>query len=184
MKIVHYPHPSLRQKAEPVTQLSKDIQILAEKMLELMYEHNGVGLAAPQVAQPLRMIAINFVGDPEQKDQELIAINPVIIEASKTIIDDREGCLSFPKLFSRVRRPKRVKVQFYNLKGELMEGVFEDLAARIWQHEIDHLDGVLFIDKMGTVGRDASKRALKEFEEAYYEAQKNGEIPKELTPRF
>ncbi len=184
MKIVHYPHPILRHKAEPVLQLGKEIEILAGNMLELMYEHRGLGLAAPQVAQPIRMITINFVGEAEEKDQELVAINPVITEFSKSIQDDREGCLSFPNLFSRVRRAKRVKVQFYNLKGELMEGVFEDLAARIWQHEIEHLDGVLFIDKMGTVGRDSSKKALKEFEEAYYDAQKKGEIPKDLAPKF
>ena len=184
MKIVHYPHPALRQKAEPILQLGKDVEILAGTMLELMYEHKGLGLAAPQVAQNLRLVTINFVGDAEAKDQEVVAINPVITEFSKSIVDDREGCLSFPNVFSRVRRAKRVKVQFYNLKGELMEGVFEDLAARVWQHELEHLEGVLFIDKMGTVGRDSSKKALKEFEEAYYTAQKKGEIPKDLAPKF
>src|SRR5438309_1449682 len=127
---------------------------------------------------------MNFAADAAKKDHEFVAINPVIVETSKQIVDDREGCLSFPELYAKVRRSKKVRVQAYNLKGELYEMTCEDLPARVWQHEIDHLDGTLFIDKMGMVGRMQSKKMLKQFEEEYYEAQKKGEIPPELPPKF
>jgi peptide deformylase len=87
-------------------------------------------------------------------------------------------------LYAKVRRSKRVKVQAYNLKGELYEMTCEDLPARVWQHEIDHLDGTLFIDKMGLVGRMNSKKYLKQFEEEYAEAQRKGEIPPDLAPKL
>ena len=108
----------------------------------------------------------------------------MIVETSKAIIDDREGCLSFPSCTRRSGELKKVKVQAYNLKGELYEMIWEDLPARVWQHEIEHLDGTLFIDKMGMVGRMNSKKYLKQFEEEYYEAQKKGEIPPDLPPKF
>lgn len=184
MQIVKYPHPALRHRAEPITALSREIELLAGGMLELMYKHEGLGLAAPQVAAPVRLLVMNFAADPEKKDQEFVAINPVIVEASKQIIDDREGCLSFPELYAKVRRSKKVTVQAYNLKGELYEMTCEDLPARVWQHEIDHLDATLFIDKMGMVGRMNSKKALKQFEDEYYEAQKKGEIPADLAPKL
>jgi peptide deformylase len=184
MQIVKYPHPALRHKAEPITALSKEIELLAGGMLELMYKHEGLGLAAPQVAAPVRLLVMNFAADPARKDQEFVAINPVIVEASKQIIEDREGCLSFPDLYAKVRRHKKVRVQAYNLKGELYEMTCEDLPARVWQHEIDHLDGTLFIDKMGMVGRMNSKKALKQFEDEYREAQRKGEIPGDLPPKL
>jgi peptide deformylase len=184
MQIVKYPHPALRHKAEPVAALSKEIELLAGSMLELMYKHEGLGLAAPQVAVPLRVLVVNFAADPEKKDSEFVAINPVIVETSKTIIDASEGCLSFPELYAKVRRSRKVRVQAYNLKGELFEMTCEELPARVWQHEIDHLDGTLFIDKMGMIGRMQSKKALKQFEEEFYEAQKKGEIPPDLPPKF
>lgn len=184
MQIVKYPHPSLRNKAEPVAALSKEIELLAGGMLELMYKHEGLGLAAPQVASNLRVLVINFAADPDKKDHEFVAINPVIVEASKAIVDDREGCLSFPDLYAKVRRAKKVRVQAYNLKGELYEMTCEDLPARVWQHEIDHLDGTLFIDKMGMVGRMNSRKALKQFEEEFFEARKNGELPPDLPAKF
>lgn len=184
MQIVKYPHPALRHKAEPVTAINKDLELLVGGMLELMYKHEGLGLAAPQIAAPIRVLVMNFAADPEKKDHEFIAINPVIVEASKQIVDDREGCLSFPELYAKVRRSKRVKVQAYNLKGELYEMSCEDLPARVWQHEIDHLDGTLFIDKMGLVGRMNSKKYLKQFEEEYAEAQRKGEIPPDLAPKL
>jgi peptide deformylase len=184
MQIVKYPHPALRHKAEPITALSKEIELLAGGMLELMYKHEGLGLAAPQVAAPVRLLVMNFAADPARKDQEFVAINPVIVESSKQIIEDREGCLSFPDLYAKVRRNKKVRVQAYNLKGELYEMTCEDLPARVWQHEIDHLDATLFIDKMGMVGRMNSKKALKQFEEEYREAQRKGEIPPDLPPKL
>lgn len=153
LKLVKYPHPALRVKADPVTILGKDLNLMVGRMLEIMYLHEGLGLAAPQIAQNQRVLVMNFAGDSQRKDQEFIAINPVIVEASKTIIEDREGCLSFPDLYQNIKRFRKVRVQAYNLKGELYEMQAEGLAARVWQHEIDHLEGTLFIDKMGMLGR-------------------------------
>lgn len=184
MQIVNYPHPALRHKAAPVTAIDKDLNLLVGGMLELMYRHEGLGLAAPQVNVPARVLVLNFAADHKDKTHEYVAINPVIIETSKQIVDDREGCLSFPDLYAKVRRSKKVKVQAYNLKGELYEMTCEELPARVWQHEIDHLEGSLFIDKMGMVGRMSSKKYLRQFEDEYREAQQRGEIPPDLGPKL
>ncbi|VTT97287.1 peptide deformylase : Peptide deformylase OS=Planctomyces limnophilus (strain ATCC 43296 / DSM 3776 / IFAM 1008 / 290) GN=def PE=3 SV=1: Pep_deformylase [Gemmataceae bacterium] len=183
MKIVKYPHPALRVQAKPVLALDKDIQLAAGHMLELMYASEGLGLAAPQVALDHRLLVINFAGDPEKKDAEVVAINPVITE-TKGAISDREGCLSFPGLYQSVRRFKTVKVEYYDLKGDKFEMTCHDLAARIWQHEIDHLDGVLFIDKMGSLGRSRSERDLEQFIADFEKAKKKGDLPPGLEPKL
>jgi peptide deformylase len=176
MKIVNYPHPALRVKAKPVATIDKDIKLAAGQMLELMYKHEGLGLAAQQVALDYQMLVINFAGDPLQKDQEFVAINPVILE-TKGNIKDREGCLSFPDLYQDIRRAKTVKVQAYGLDGQPFEMVCSDLAARIWQHEIDHLQGTLFIDKMGPLARMSSKKYLETFVFDFDEGLKKGTLP-------
>ena len=122
---------------------------------------------------------LNITGDPSQKELEEVFINPVIVERKGTV-DDSEGCLSFPGLYQRVRRAKSVKVQAYNIKGEAVEIEATGLASRAWQHEIDHLNGVLFVDKMSLVSRIASKTSLGEMESEFRLAQKNGEVPKDM----
>src|SRR5207253_1525225 len=109
--------------------------------LELMYAARGLGLAAPQVGLPYQMIVLNPSGEAEQREEEGVYVNPVVLDR-KGSVEDEEGCLSFPGLFQKVRRAKTVKVQAYNLKGELIEAVVHDLPARLWQHEVDHLAGV------------------------------------------
>jgi peptide deformylase len=140
-----------------------------------MYEHKGLGLAAPQVALPVQLLVMNFEGEPEKKDLEVVAINPVVLDRKGTQ-EGSEGCLSFPDLYQKVRRAKTVTVQFYDLSGNLCQMTCSELPARLWQHEIDHLHGRLFIDVMGPMGRLASKSMLKEFERDYRAAQKKGEI--------
>jgi peptide deformylase len=183
MKIVKYPHPALRTAAQPVTAIDKDVQLAAGRMLDLMYSANGLGLAAPQVALGYQLLVMNFEGDPERKDAEHVAINPVVVE-SKGTVNDREGCLSFPGLYQNVRRAKSVKVQAYNLKGELYEMTCSDLPARVWQHEIDHLQGVLFIDKMGSLGRLGSKRDIEKFLADFEKDKKKGDLPPDLAPKL
>lgn len=183
VNIVNYPHPALREKAEPIKMIDKDLALLAGRMLELMYEHEGLGLAAPQVAQSVRLLVMNFSGDPEKKEDEFVAINPVILE-QKGSFEDREGCLSFPGLFQKVRRARTVRVQAYNLQGEAYEMTASDLAARVWQHEIDHLNGILFIDKMGMFGRMASKRAIDELITDFDKALKRGDFPPGTAPKL
>jgi len=183
MKIVNYPHPALRVKCKPVTNLDESVRKAAGEMLELMYRYEGLGLAAPQVALDYQMITINFTGDANDKDQELVAINPVIVE-SKGNTKDREGCLSFPNLYQDIRRAKTVKVQFYKLDGTLNEMTCSDLPARIWQHEIDHLHGTLFIDKMGPLARMNSKRDLEDFIDDFNRDLKKGNFPPGTEPKL
>jgi peptide deformylase len=176
MKIVQYPHPALRHAARLLTALDEKVRRHAAEMLELMYEAKGLGLAATQVALPYQLFVANFAGDPQQKEHERVYINPVILER-KGSVEGEEGCLSFPGLFQKVRRAKTVVVQAYDLSGKPVEEHASDLAARVLQHEIDHLHGVLFIDKMGTIARLASRSALKEFEREFQKARERGEIP-------
>lgn len=175
LKIVHYPHPALRHPAVPVPFIDDRVRRAAQAMLELMYEHAGLGLAAPQVGLPWQMFVVNYAGNPEQKDAEGVYINPVIVEKKGTQ-EGEEGCLSFPQLYQKVRRAKTVKVQAYTLAGELVEIQATDLPARVWQHEHDHLHGVLFIDKLGAIGKIAARGSLREFEFLYKRAQGRGEI--------
>ncbi|GIW81566.1 MAG: peptide deformylase [Gemmatales bacterium] len=176
LKIVKYPHPALRHKAKPLSVIDKEVRIQAEKMLELMYEANGLGLAANQVALPFQLIVLNPTADPNQREHERVCINPTIIER-KGSVEGEEGCLSFPKLFQKIRRARSVVVRAYDLKGEEVEISALDLEARLFQHEIDHLHGILFIDKMGTIARLASRGILKDLEKQYYRAQERGDIP-------
>ncbi len=176
MKIVFYPHPALRHPAKPLAAIDKQVHLDAGRMLELMYEHKGLGLAANQVFLPYRIVVLNPSGDPQQRDKEEVLLNPVVLER-KGAMEGEEGCLSFPGLFQKIRRAKTVRVQAYNLRGEIIDKSVSDLQARLWQHEVDHLDGILFIDKMGAIGRLASRNALKELEQDFRRAQQKGEMP-------
>jgi peptide deformylase len=178
-KIVHYPHPALRHKSKPVTTIDKELNINIGEMIELMYKAKGLGLAAPQVALPFQLLVMNVTGDPNQKDKEEVFLNPRIVER-KGFMEDEEGCLSFPGLYQNIRRAQTIKVQAYNLKGQLVEKVAKDIEARAWQHEIDHLNGVLFIDMMGPVAKFAARTSVKQFEKVFREAQKRGEIPPDV----
>ena len=179
MKIVHYPHPALRHPARAVASIDKQLHLHIGAMTELMYEAKGLGLAAPQVALPFQLLVMNISGDPNKPELEEVFINPVIVER-KGLVDDEEGCLSFPGLFQKVKRAKSVKVQAYDLKGQKVEKLVHDLEARAWQHEIDHLNGVLFIDKMGLLGKMSARGSVKKFEKEFREAQKAGEIPADV----
>lgn len=176
LKIVQYPHPSLRHKARPLTAIDDKVRRVAEEMLELMHAAKGLGLAAPQVGLPFQMFVCNYVGDPDEKEAEAVYLNPVITEKSGSI-EAEEGCLSFPGLYQKVRRAKSITAEAYNLKGEHVRLTMSELPARIWQHETDHLDGKLFIDKLGVIGKLGSRGALAEFEHEYRKAQKKGEYP-------
>jgi peptide deformylase len=179
MKIVHYPHPALRHKAKQVSCIDKGLHLQIGQMKEAMYEAKGLGLAAPQVALPFQLLVMNITGDPSQPEREEVFLNPEIIERKGTI-EDEEGCLSFPGLYQKIRRAKSLKVQAYDLKGRLVEKAVEGLEARAWQHEIDHLNGVLFIDMMGPVAQLASRLAVKDFERTFRRLQEKGEVPKDL----
>jgi peptide deformylase len=175
-KIVHYPHPALRHKSLPVKAVDKELRLNIGEMIELMYQAKGLGLAAPQVALPYQLLVMNITGDPNKPECEEVFLNPRIVER-KDFVTTEEGCLSFPGLYQNIRRSQSIKVQAYNLKGELVEKVVSDIEARAWQHEIDHLNGVLFIDMMGPLARLAAKLSVRKFEKLFRAAQAKGEIP-------
>jgi peptide deformylase len=179
MKIVHYPHPALRHAARPLTSIDQRIQKLVREMFDLMYEGRGLGLAGPQVELPYQVFIMNLKADPNQPEAERVWINPVIVDR-KGSEEGEEGCLSFPGLYGKVRRAKWIRAQAYNLKGELEEVSATDLEARVWQHEVDHLHGALFIDKMGPIAKLGVRSEVKKFEHDYRRAQERGEMPPDL----
>jgi peptide deformylase len=145
-----------------VTRVDAALRKLVAEMFDLMYEANGVGLAGNQVALPLRLFVVNM--DAEQgQGEELIFINPVLSHPKGNEEGD-EGCLSLPGLYGNVVRAKQIHVQAYNLRGEEFSADLDGLSARVIQHENDHLDGVLFTDRMTTVGKLAMRESLEEFE--------------------
>ncbi len=146
LKIVKYGEPSLRQKSKEITKISKKIQILAENMIDTMYKNNGVGLAAPQVGENIRMFVID-VSESNEPFNPMVFINPKIIK-KEGATHSKEGCLSFPNAFVDVRRYSYVKVKALNLSGKpfITEAKDGSLLAHAIQHENDHLDGILFID--------------------------------------
>ena len=176
MKIVHYPHPSLRHPGRPLTAIDKKVRLFVGEMLDLMYESKGLGLAAPQVCLPYQLLVMNPSADPDQRDQEGVFINPVILERHGSV-EGEEGCLSFPGLYGKVRRAKTVTVRAYDLQGRSFDVTATELRGRVLQHEIDHLQGSLFIDKMGSLAKLSARGTIDEFERDYKKAQERGDIP-------
>ncbi len=155
-----YPDPILKQVANEVTDIDQKIRNLIKDMIETMfYAANGIGLAAPQVGYSSRLAIID--SSLGKKSSPLILINPKIIAFEEEVVA-KEGCLSFPELYGSVKRAKRIEVEFINQKEKLIRMVAEDTMARVFQHEIDHLDGILFIDRMSRIRREfLKKRYLK-----------------------
>jgi peptide deformylase len=146
MQIVHHPHPALRRKALPLEAITDQVRKDAARMLELMYEGGGIGLAANQVDLPYRIVVLNLTGDPERPEHEQVLINPVILEREGTE-EGTEGCLSLPGLVLEVTRAATLRVSARDLDGNVIDRVVTGLEARAWQHEVDHLDGTLIIDR-------------------------------------
>lgn len=162
LKIISYPHFTLRHKSKAVQRVDKQLRDIVAKMLELMYESKGVGLAANQVDLPLRLFVANPTGDRDE-GEEFVFINPVL-SRPRGNDEKEEGCLSLPGLYGPVVRPERVHVTAYSLQGEEFTGEVDGFLARVIQHETDHLDGILFIDRMSESARMDADEALVEFE--------------------
>lgn len=176
MQIVHYPHPALRWKSKPITEINAALRATVREMFELMYESRGIGLAANQVALPYRLFVVNVTGDPAEKDEEFVFLNPEIV-GRKGNAEDEEGCLSLPELYGPVRRPEEIVVEAFDLKGNGFEMTLDDLPGRAIQHEFDHLDGVLFIDRLTEAARRERQARIDEFEAVFRQRQASGEVP-------
>jgi peptide deformylase len=149
---------------------------IVERMMELMYDDRGIGLAANQVGLPYRFFVMNVSSDAADKDGELVMINPVVSKRSG-MAEAEEGCLSLPEIYGQVKRPKKVTIAAYNMSGEEMQYEFDGLFARAVQHETDHLDGVLFVDRLSDSGRLSVKEALADLQLEFEGERRRGQIP-------
>ena len=175
MEIVTYPHPTLRHKSKPIKRVDPELHAIVREMFELMYAANGVGLAANQVDLPIRLFVANLEADPE-KGEEMVFINP-IISNPKGSEEGEEGCLSLPSLYANVVRPKKVRVNAYNLRGEELRADVDGLLSRVVQHETDHLDGVLFVDRLSETAKIEVQDDLDVFETDFNSRRETGGIP-------
>lgn len=153
LPIIKLPDPILREKALPVETIDSEVRKFLSDMLETMYAAPGIGLAAPQVGLSRRLIVIDTARDEEPRNPHLL-INPEILERGDERRTHEEGCLSIPDIYAEVERPGRVRVRFLDEEGKVHEEEFSDLLATVVQHEIDHLNGVLFIDYLSRLKRD------------------------------
>lgn len=162
LRIVNYPDPVLRQTAAPIESVDDTVRDIAARMIDLMHTAQGVGLAAPQVGLPLRMFVVN---DPDRPDEpERVFINPVLSDPDSENQTRQEGCLSLPGIQVDVKRPIGITIEATDLDGQRFTMTSREIAARIWQHEYDHLDGVLILDKMSALDKLANRRAIKDLE--------------------
>ena len=174
LRVLKYPHPALRAPNEeiPIEELTGpgcEISKIAKEMFLVMYATKGVGLAAPQVGINKRLMVYNPEGDSKKWMQETIMVNPKIVEYSEAKEWDEEGCLSFPDMSGDVERSKWIKVEAQNLKGKKIKKKFKGWEARIFQHEYDHLDGTVYIDRLTEEGRAKVQVTLEELISNYGE---------------
>lgn len=173
MEIVPFPHPALRWKSKPVVEINAALRKTVAEMFELMYDANGIGLAANQVALPLRVFILNLTAEAGRPDEELVFINPEIVKYSGQT-EGEEGCLSFPGLYGPVKRAAEVVIDAFNLKGENFQLSMKELGSRAVQHELDHLDGVLFVDRMIDAERRKVAPVVEGFETQFRRWQAEG----------
>ena len=163
-EIVKYPDPVLERPGEPVTEFNDELRALVDDMFESMYEAKGIGLAAPQIglSKRLTVIDLSFKEKPEDR---IVLINPeIVFRAGKQ--HEEEGCLSLPEIREKVTRAAKVKVKAQDLEGKWFEIEGEELLSRAFQHEIDHLDGILFFRRVSALKRDLILRKIRKMQRA------------------
>ena len=166
MDIVIYPHPSLRCGGKQVTDFNDALRDTAKQMFEAMYRQNGVGLAAPQVGLDLALLVLNPTGDPKKPEEERAMVNPKII-SKKGKEYGEEGCLSFPGIYGEVERSIKIVLEYQDLDGNPQELRADEFLARVIQHEFDHIEGVVFTDRMSSVEKLRIKKKLEDLEARY-----------------
>ncbi|MBI1248675.1 peptide deformylase [bacterium] len=175
MQIVHFPHPTLRYKSKPVKRVDAELRAMIGEMFGLMYEARGIGLAANQVGIPLRFFVMNLAGEKEE-GEELVFINPTISRSTGTD-EAEEGCLSLPGIYGPVLRPAEIVFSAYTLNGEKFEQKVDGMFARCVQHETDHLDGVMFTDRMDEDALLEVQPQIDQFELTYERLRSEGKLP-------
>lgn len=162
-EIITIPDPVLRENCTPIEDITPELKTLMQDMLETMYDAPGVGLAAPQINIPIRLIVMDAAQKEDEEKDPIIMINPVVLSSSDERSVYEEGCLSIPEYFAEIERPAIVKVGYCDENGESQEKDCAGLLGTVVQHEIDHLNGVLFIDYLSKLRRD---RVIKKFAKA------------------
>jgi len=170
VEIVLYPDPILRRPATKVERFDEDLKQFAREMLETMYRAHGVGLAAPQVGDGRRLLVLNPTGDPAHTEAERVLVNPKILRRKGEVWGE-EGCLSFPRIFAEIARAETIEFEAADADGKLAREEASGFLARIVQHEGDHLDGVVFVDRMSPADRIRVKPMLRELEERFREGR-------------
>ena len=163
LKIVLYPDPRLKKISTPISTFDTALHELAIEMLKIMRQEKGVGLAAPQIGQNIRLFVMNATGEPQD---DRVYVNPVLTEAAGDE-EAEEGCLSIPELRVNVVRSRSLRMQAKDLEGNPIDQAADGYVARIWQHETDHLNGILLTDRMGPVAKIRNRALLKELEEKF-----------------
>ena len=159
-EIITVPHPLLKKTSEVVERVDDEMRVLMDDMLETMYAAPGIGLAAVQIGVPKRVIVMDLSREGEEK-QPRYFVNPEIVWASEETAPYEEGCLSVPEIYDEVERPAHVKLRYLNYQGEQVEEDAEGLFAVCIQHEMDHLEGVLFIDHLSRLKREQAIKKVK-----------------------
>ncbi|WP_262693497.1 peptide deformylase [Kordiimonas aquimaris] len=154
LDIINVPHPLLKTLSTPVERVDDEVRKLLDDMLETMYAAPGIGLAAIQVAVPKRVIVLDTAPEGEEDRKPLFLVNPEVTWESEDLNVYSEGCLSVPEHYADVERPASVRVKYLDYKGDLREDLMEGLTATCVQHEIDHLDGIVFIDYLSKLKRN------------------------------
>lgn len=162
-EIIILPDKQLRLVSKPIEKVTTQVRKLADDMLETMYDAPGIGLAAIQVAEPIRLITMDLSKKEGEDKNPRVFINPEILSSSEEMSVYEEGCLSIPEYYEEVERPASVRIRYVDLDGKVHEEEATDLFATCIQHEIDHLNGVLFVDYLSKLKRD---RVLKKFTKA------------------
>jgi len=175
LSIIPHPHPTLRVCSRPIRKVDAQLKRIVSEMLDLMYQAEGVGLAANQVNLPLRIFVANPSGNRED-GEELVLINPEI-QSPKGNETAQEGCLSLPGIYGNVKRPKTIKVSAYDLRGNSIEREVDGFLARVIQHENDHLNGVMFFDRMSDESKRDIDDRIDELETVFRSKQASGGIP-------
>ena len=166
-EIIKIPNPVLKTVSKPIERIGDDVHVLLDDMLETMYAAPGIGLAAVQLGVLKRLVVIDLAKEDEEP-QPIRFINPQIIWSSDELAEYEEGCLSIPEVYDTVTRPAEVKVRYVDASGDTVERHCNGLLAPCIQHEIDHLDGILFIDHLSRLKRD---RVVKKFTKAARQAK-------------
>jgi peptide deformylase len=169
-EILVLPDARLRAIAEPIEKVDASVKALAKDMLDTMYDAPGIGLAGPQIGEMKRIVVMDLAKEGEKPDP-IVMINPEILKYSEETVTTEEGCLSIPEIYYEVERPAEVTVAYTDLDGKQVEREAKDRLAICIQHELDHLDGVLYIDYLSRLKRD---RVIKKFQKAEKLAKKAG----------